>query len=262
MSPSELDLPVMPSAEQLRRKVFATVRRGYDPDQVQRYLHDVAAQLEVLEKELRDAKMAASAKERMTPGEALAEQVAREDAAKASAETPEETADAYERLTARFGEMLRRADEEATKVLDEATAEAGRIMGEARGEADRIRLDAQARAEEARQAGREALEKAKREADATLGTLSERRETLVTQMQEMQTHLLAVAKDLEGAISERDAAIVQALEAPKSETPDAPTPAGDEILDPRYEDLWISKEPVDIPDLASIELDFDDDQGD
>ena len=30
----DLDLPLLPSAEQIRRREFATVRRGYDPDQV------------------------------------------------------------------------------------------------------------------------------------------------------------------------------------------------------------------------------------
>ena len=34
---SDLDLPLLPSAEQIRRRQFATVRRGYDPDQVHDY---------------------------------------------------------------------------------------------------------------------------------------------------------------------------------------------------------------------------------
>ena len=39
---SDLDLPLLPSAEQIRRRKFATVRRGYDPDQVHEYLNQVA----------------------------------------------------------------------------------------------------------------------------------------------------------------------------------------------------------------------------
>jgi len=35
---NDLDLPLLPSAEQIRRREFATVRRGYDPDQVREYL--------------------------------------------------------------------------------------------------------------------------------------------------------------------------------------------------------------------------------
>jgi DivIVA domain-containing protein len=244
----------MPSAEQIRRKEFATIRRGYDPDQVRDYLRAVAAQLETLEKATREAKLAAAARGNPSPGEALAAQVAKEEA-----ERPAETADAYDRLAARFREMIERADQEATRAVDEARDEATRILGEARAEADRIRVDAQARAEEARQAGSEALAKAKAEADRTLGTLAERRETLVTQMQEMQTRLLTVAKDLEGAIVARDAA----AETTEGETNADASKRGEEVLDPRYEDLWVSQEAsLDIPDLAPIDVDFDDDQGD
>ncbi|HEX6843877.1 MAG TPA: DivIVA domain-containing protein [Actinomycetota bacterium] len=268
MSPSDLDLPLMPSAEQIRRKEFATIRRGYDPDQVRDYLRAVAAQLETLEKDVRETKLAAASKANLSPGEALAAQVAKEQAE----DRPEEAvADPYERLAARFEEMIRRADEEATNVVEEAREESTRILQEARTEADRIRVDAQARAEEARQAGSEALAKAKEEADRTLGTLAERRETLVVQMQEMQSRLLSVAQDLEGALTARDAAIEETLEQtepeppPESEATSSTRGSGgdEEILDPRYEDLWVSREKaVDIPDLAPLDIDFDDDQGD
>ena len=33
MSATNLDLPVLISAEQIRRREFVTIRRGYDPDQ-------------------------------------------------------------------------------------------------------------------------------------------------------------------------------------------------------------------------------------
>ena len=52
---SDLDLPLLPSAEQIRRREFASVRRGYDPDQVRDYLSAVATQVETLEGELREA---------------------------------------------------------------------------------------------------------------------------------------------------------------------------------------------------------------
>ena len=45
MSATELDLPLLPSADQIRRREFATIRRGYDPEQVRDYLHveDIAS---------------------------------------------------------------------------------------------------------------------------------------------------------------------------------------------------------------------------
>ncbi|MGZ4132017.1 MAG: DivIVA domain-containing protein [Actinomycetota bacterium] len=301
---SDLDLPLLPSAEQIRRREFATVRRGYDPDQVRDYLGQVAVQVETLEKDLRETKLRADSKAALSPGEQLATKVAEEDSARAmQPPAPPEAAglpaapapaeDAYERLSARFATMIEAADREATKILDEAKAEAHRLLTEARTEADRIRVDAQARAEEARQQGSEELAKAKEEADRIIGSLATRRETLVTQMHDMQTKLLAVAHDLDMSMSERDQAekassstavaasgsIAQpaasgarpeaTTEVKQEITPevtpevkkDAPRGFDDDLVDPRYEDLWASKDSdsVDIPDLATIDVDFDED---
>jgi len=270
---SELDLPLLPSAEQIRRREFATVRRGYDPDQVREYLGQVATQVETLEGGLREAKMQADTKV-LTPGEALAGKMASDTVAAPAPAEPISKDDAYAKLTARFGRMIESADREATAVVDEAKADATRILDEARTEADRVRLDAQSRAEEARQRGTEELAKAKTEADRILGSLATRRESLVSQMQEMQTKLLSVAKDLESAMDERDAAQTDASTTTSSPAKPASAASGgsssttrrdDDMVDPRYEDLWASgsKDPtIDIPDLAPIDLDFDDDTRD
>ena len=42
MPTSDLDMPLLPSAEQISRREFATVRRGYDPQQVRAYLTSIA----------------------------------------------------------------------------------------------------------------------------------------------------------------------------------------------------------------------------
>jgi len=260
VSSNDLDLPIVPSADQIRKREFATVRRGYDPDQVRDYLQQIADQISAMERDMRMRKPSATAT--MTPGEHLAAQVAAAEAAR----KPEPFGDPYADLGKRFASVIELADREATRVLDEAKAEATRILDEARGEADRIRVDAQARAEEARQEASEALVRARQESDRIIGALAGRREALVTQMQDMQSRLLGVAQELESAVSDRDetidravaARIERAVEEPKTETPKkAPS------IDPRYEDLWVSKEPknesIDIPDLAPIDLDFDDD---
>lgn len=294
MTPSDLDLPLLPSAEQIRRKEFATVRRGYDIDQVRDYLMLMATQIETLEEGLREAKMqAATRPPALSPGEALAERIAEADVVQEGRGTgiaAGSDADPYAQLAERLASVLRSADQEAAQVLDSAREEATRLVDDARTEADSVRLDAQARAEEARQQGAEALAKAKAEADETLGRLADRRGSLVAQMQEMQSRLLSVARDIEGAIDRPDGAGAAKIES------EAPTGASDEadagapdatersdaessardlrparpraadeepFLDPRYEDLWVSKDPtVGIPDLASIELDFDDDARD
>lgn len=270
---SDLDLPLLPSAEQIRRREFATVRRGYDPDQVRDYLTQVAGQVESLGKDLRERRLSTGTRAVATPPEPPAQKVPMVVPTPPVQTASSTGADAYERLTARFAAMIEAADTEATKTVEEAKKEAARILDEARTEADRVRVDAQARAEEARQQGAEALAMAKTESDRVLGGLATRRETLVTQMQDMQSKLLTVAKDLESSLSDRD---VVERTADVTSTPAAFAPAAatgseattspskrtefdDGLVDPRYEDLWASTDTpaVDIPDLASIDVDFD-----
>jgi len=179
MSSTDLDLPLLPSAEQVRRREFATIRRGYDPDQVRDYLAQVSTQIETIEQELRKTRLSAETATTMTP-EPQAPQV-----------------DPYERFAKRMAGLLATADREAERLVEEASAESGRMIEEARTEADRIRVDAQARAEEARQEGSEFLQRAQQEADRVLSTLSSRREELVSQLQSMQSRLLGVASELE-----------------------------------------------------------------
>jgi cell division initiation protein len=267
---TDLDLPLLPSAEQIRRREFATIRRGYDPDQVRDYLHQVAAQVETLEREVRDAKLGRAKIDQVTGTTA-------EPAASFATASSEGTArgsdDAYDALAKRFSTLIATADKEAQKILGDAKAEATRLMDQARSEADRIRVDAQARAEEARQQGSEALVRAREEADRLLSSLSQRRDSLVDQMHQMRTRLLAVAHELEAEMGDADgtqtvepgpsAATFASAPSPTASGTAAPNPTSrdDAPVDPRYEDLWVSSSPsesVDIPDLASIDLDVDD----
>ena len=241
MSSTELDLPLLPSAEQIRRREFATIRRGYDPDQVRDYLQQIATQVETLEAALREARLELASADRVVT---VAE--------------PEPQEDAYERLANRIAELIRSADSEADRIVADAKAEATRSVSEARTDADRIRVDAQARAEEARQSGNEVLEKARIEAERVLSGLSARRETLVTQLHAMQEKLLGVAADLENAIDEHDERTA-GPGRPGSERR-GPHGGGSDPVDPRYEDLWTSADasPLNLEDLGSIDLGFDD----
>ena len=246
----DLDLPLLPSAEQIRRREFATVRRGYDPDQVREYLQGVAGQVETLEREVRERRQAPPLP---SPGESLA--------AKVSAEVPApgpDSTDVYEEIAKRFAGVLENADKQATAAVAEAREEASRIVDDARAEADRITLDAQSRAEAARQEGSDGLANAKREADRILGSLAERRESLVAQMHDMQTRLLSVAKDLETSI-----AAAPDDEVVGTHATDGAAAPEDDAVDPRYEDMWAlpkGKHMVDIPDLAALDVDFEDER--
>src|SRR6266513_2839494 len=111
---NDLDLPLLPSAEQIRRREFATVRRGYDPDQVREYLQGVAGQVETLERELRDQRKDAKAQRPPTPGESLAAAVTAGQVmtpvTPATALPPTPPQDPYEAIAKRFAGVLESAD--------------------------------------------------------------------------------------------------------------------------------------------------------
>jgi cell division initiation protein len=284
---SDLDLPLLPSADQIRRRKFATVRRGYDPDQVDDYLKQVAEQVEALETDLRDERLATA---RQAPAAAMSAEQSPVAMAAAPAVSMEDENAAYDRISKRFATVLRAADEEAQKLIEQARAESTKLVDDARAEADRIRVDAQANAEQSKTTSDAELRRAREEADRVLGGLEQRRESLLGQMHEMQSRLLAVAQNLEIPDSDQGAG-AHAGAAPRTAAPDAaratepatppaeatpepgsvkepaPVPVGhaakeSETVDPRYEDMWSSTEtrPVDIPDLSSLDIDFDDEK--
>jgi len=181
----------------------------------------------------------------------------------AAADRP--TVDPYEAFAKKVAGLLGTADKEATRLVEEAKRESARIIEEARAEADRIRLDAQSNAEEARAEAERMLEAARAEAERALSGLAGRRQTLMDQLQTMQTRLLSAAKDLDVTIEDRPADLPQPLvdaeakaEAKGGAGTEAQVPEGDDIVEPGYEDLWVSSDEVGaLSDLATMEFDFD-----
>jgi len=55
----DLDLPVLMSADHIRRREFVAIRRGYDPAQVRDFLDHVADQVQEMEALLREARLEA-----------------------------------------------------------------------------------------------------------------------------------------------------------------------------------------------------------
>jgi DivIVA domain-containing protein len=249
MPTSDLDMPLLPSSEQIRRREFATVRRGYDPQQVRMYLESIAAQVETLERELSELRLQADA--------AGARWQAAAEPATAPVASPVQV-DPYEALSKRFASLIEVADQEAARTIDDARTEAAHTLDEARAEADRIRVDAQANAEEARQQGTDLLERAKIESDRALSGLADRRRSLMEQLREMRSTLLAAADELseplDAAANEVDDEIADDAGA---EPAAAPTTPNADPIDPPHDDLWVSSESVELPDLTAIDLDFD-----
>jgi DivIVA domain-containing protein len=250
MPTSDLDMPLLPSAEQIRRREFATVRRGYDPQQVRAYLTSIAKQVGTLERELGQLRLEAGSA------------AARADVVTGTIHTSDPVSppgDAYEALSKRFAALIEVADHEAERVLENARSDAARAVEEATTEADRIRVDAQAQAEATRQQSTDLLERARSESDRVLSGLAERRRNLVTQLEEMRGKLMAVADDLTAPLEEaarahaEDGDLLGASGDHADDAADAGAHAG-----PRDDDLWVSRdESLQIPDLTSIDLDFD-----
>ena len=286
MSTTNLDLPVLISAEQVRRREFVTIRRGYDPDQVRAYLEQLADQIELMRVVLRDAQAEAQTALRRT--------------------TAQPRQDPYQQLGDRVASVIREADQVAETIKTEAHRDAELVTRDARAEADRIRTDAQAKAEDARSQAETAVRAAREEADRTIAGLSTRRDALVDQLASMQERLIGVARDLESAmdvqvtipdfssikdLSPRESDERDGSTAGEDDPTNAPTAeadlgtgteasavreptivvgeAGDDadddgssIPDPSYEELWEGSDAMKL-DIPALDLDWGDlDEGD
>jgi DivIVA domain-containing protein len=273
MSATELDLPVLIAAEQIRRREFVTIRRGYDPDQVRDYLDQLADQVDLMASMIREARLEAESAIRagMSP-----------------------KADPYEQLARRVASVIREADDVAERTRSEASRDAERALEQARMDADRIRLDAQTHAERARDEAEAAVHEAREQADRTIAGLATRREALVGQLSQMQERLIGVARDLEEAIvmpeiaddSPTDMATftsagspgeastafqivdVRTGDEPSSHSPGAPFIPSDDAFagldDPSYEELWDGTQSIhlEMPDIPPLDLSWDSDEDD
>ncbi|GBC86230.1 Cell division protein DivIVA [bacterium HR12] len=267
MSGTHLDLPVLMSADQIRRREFVAVRRGYDPAQVREFLEQVADQVQQLEAMLREARLEA------------------ENAIRA-AEQPK--VDPYEQLAGRVAGLLRAVDEEAERLRREARAEAERILSEARADAERIRSEAESRAAELRAEAEAALREAREQADRTIAGLATKRDELVEQLARMQERLVGVARELESTISapvgpvpspsgseaegraeappeggrkerpeERTIVLGEASPEPADEDPDdLGADAREALLDAAFDDPWADAGSLEAPEIPPLDLDW------
>lgn len=234
MSTTGLDLPLLPNADQIRRRMFARVRRGFDPDQVREYLSLIADQVEHLEEQVREARLASEA--------AITRQSSDRDPAGEMAE--------------RIADILRTTERHSEDRRREAEEQARAILAEARAEADRVRLDAQTKAEKARQDGYEALALARAEADRAVGGLVSRREELSGEFEAIRQRILGIAGELSN--------VVEARTQSGDPSSDTETPTEEALfpsalpglggLDSSHEELWMTSETVDLQ-LPDLELD-------
>jgi hypothetical protein len=183
------------------RQPFSTVRKGYDPLEVQKYLMALATELRagrererLLERQINDATRRAAELEHLSPQQLtsmLGEETAKviEAANSASADIRTKAEENVARLLRDAQEEANRVRREAEAVLERKTAEAAEVAAKMRAQAEEIlqqaRIDADADAEQGRQRGREMVAEAQRVRERMLRDLVRRRKTLRQQIEQL-----------------------------------------------------------------------------
>lgn len=193
MAIEDPDLLRPASADRISEPSFATVRRGYDPNQVLRYLGRVADHVRALEKQVRELESELPEAQRQ-----------RNPAARRNDGVP--TREPYERVSAHLTNLLRTFDLEVDRHRREAEAEADAILTEARSEADRLRLDIQAESEAARAQAKRTLQDARAQANRVLLDLSSRRQAVLDELRHLHDRMVATTRDLAISIESGPAA--------------------------------------------------------
>jgi len=152
---------------------FGSVRRGYDPEEVDTFLMQVASAIRILEARIREAP-------------------------EAPEDTPE---DIDERIATRFAGILAIQEREAENLLSEAHLEAEAIVAAADREAEEIRADGQDAAERSIGEATAFRRRAAEEADQLRVDLDERRRDLIAKLPQIRQRLATFLKDLEKTLA-------------------------------------------------------------
>ena len=252
MSSTGLEVPLRPSADQIRRREFVSARRGYDSEQVRTYLTQVGDHVEKLEQELRSANaQVAEALQAKAGAEAQARARQREAPAAPTKE------DLYAGLSERMADMLRTAERHSEEVRREADVECAKMVAEARAAADRIRIDSQGKAEEIRQDADDVMRNAQRDAEQMLSGLHLKRDALVAELEDMRDKLLSMAQSI-GSVSEHESQVlgVELPEATPLVVPEADPETSVMFSDPQFAELWGDPDPssaTPVPTLDDVE---------
>ncbi|HSL68260.1 MAG TPA: DivIVA domain-containing protein [Actinomycetota bacterium] len=191
----EPDLSPPASTTRNRQPSFATVFRGYDPNQVAEYLSRVADHVEALESNVHQLESELKEARRQGIG----------------AQDTGGGRDPYDGISPRVADLVRTFDQDVERLRAEAEAEVQRLLAEARTESERLtadartdaertRLNAQDEAAQTRAEAERTLREARIESDQALSTLVARRDALVDELRAMRDRMLDTAKDLETTI--------------------------------------------------------------
>lgn len=183
-------------------EMFTTVRRGYDPAEVERAVGQARSEVEALRQRLETAEAAAE--------QARAEASAARDAL-VSRESQEPEAPSYAHLGERVGQILSLAEAEAAEIRDRVLGEVETLRKEAEQEAGALRADADRYAEETRRDAEaegarvlaDARKAADSERDAAERDASARRAEAEAIHEDQRAKAAQAAADFETTLAER-----------------------------------------------------------
>jgi V/A-type H+/Na+-transporting ATPase subunit G/H len=162
------ELPGEERPEEPRPK-FGSVRRGFDPMEVDAFLTEVASNIRTLEARSRQAARV----------------------------VPEDDDD---RLAERFARILAVQEQETETLLTEAHVEASEMVAEAKRDADRIRSAAQDEAERSIAEADAFRDRATEEAEDVRSEVVERRRDMIEELPRIQARLLTFLEEIEAAL--------------------------------------------------------------
>jgi cell division septum initiation protein DivIVA len=183
-----------PKEDPLPEPTFGKVRRGYDPDEVSRYVQTLTTRIRILENHADELESDLDqARRQLDDGRGQLDET-RGQLEEARRQLQEAADDPYAAISTRMADVMRAFDQEFERVQGEAQAEAGRVLDEARSDADRIRLDAQANAEEVRAGAERAAKEAREQAHELLSGLESRRSSLLEEIRALKDRMLEAAR--------------------------------------------------------------------
>lgn len=233
------------SPAQIAATTFRTTRKGYDPDEVDAFLADVAKTLEAARQQATAMEARArAAVARLQEATAESSGAASAPSAPSEAPAPPPTADAPIQIPAAEAETISRtlllAQKTADSTVAEARAEAERIVRAATADAeatiDSTREMSAQLLEDARAEARRASEDERRTAEGEVEALVARREFLVGDVDQLERFLIDQRDRLRGAARQIEALVERVPEGLGAVRPPVLSASNDhDDLDPTQE---------------------------
>jgi cell division septum initiation protein DivIVA len=166
------------------QRSFTSVRRGYDPLEVQKFLMALAGEMRASRERERDLRR------RLDEAERNVEELSEMSPSRLAALLGEETARVLEAANVAAGDIGAKAEEAAAALLREAQDQAARLRSEAESVLDRKTREAEEAADAVRRQGDEELQRARAEADQEVEAGRQRGREMVTEAQRVRERML------------------------------------------------------------------------